>query len=153
MADTVLIYTQGHPRGFKISSSLGDPTVRELLKQIQMLIPDNLASALVAYKESRCPTQEKKLPRVTTYDLPLLCPLGQLNQYVLPIEEADMVLPATKRKPLAPPPMGALQEVGPHRALRADDGMSLGTVHRPGVRGSTVALNLEAECLRAVGNE
>ena len=40
MADTVLIYTQGHPRGFKISLSLGDPTVRELLKQVQMLIPD-----------------------------------------------------------------------------------------------------------------
>ena len=60
MADTVLIYTQGHPRGFKISLSLGEHTVRELLKQVQMLIPDNLASAatLAAYKESRHPTQK-----------------------------------------------------------------------------------------------
>ena len=32
MADTVQIYTQGHPRGFKISLSLREPTVRELLK-------------------------------------------------------------------------------------------------------------------------
>ena len=41
MVDTVLIYTQGHPRGFKISLSLREPTVRELLKQVQMLIPNN----------------------------------------------------------------------------------------------------------------
>ena len=60
MVDSVLIYTQVHPRGFKISSNLGEPTVRELLKQLQMLIPDNLESVatLAAYKESRSPAQE-----------------------------------------------------------------------------------------------
>ena len=48
-----------------------------------------------------------------------------------------MVLPATKSQPLPPPPIRAVQEVGSHRGLRADDGMSrglgMGTVHRPGV--------------------
>ena len=55
MADTVLIYTQGHPRGFKISLSLGEPIVQELLKQVQMLIPDNPAHVayLAAYKKYR----------------------------------------------------------------------------------------------------
>ena len=57
MSENVLIYTQGHPRGFKTYLSLGDLTIRELLKQVQMLIPDSLASAatLSAYKESRRP--------------------------------------------------------------------------------------------------
>ena len=72
------------------------------------------------------------------------------------MEEAYMVLLATERQPLPPPPMGTVQEVGPHRGLRVDDGMcrglGMGTVHRPGVGGSTVALNLPAERLRAVGH-
>ena len=66
-----------------------------------------------------------------------------------------MVLPATERHKLPPPPMGAVQGVGFHWGLRADDGMSQGlgidTVHRPGVGGSTVALNLQAERLRQLG--
>ena len=141
MADTILIYTESHPRGFKISLYLREPTIRELLKQVQMLIPDNLASTatLAAYKESRRSTQKTKLPRVTAYDPPLPRPLGRLNQSVLPMEEADMVLPATEHHTLPPPPTGAVQGVDPHRGLRADDGMSrglgMGTVHRPGVRG------------------
>ena len=72
MADTVLIQTQAHPRGLKISLSLGEPAVRGLLKQAQMLILDKLASTatLLAYKESRHPTQIQELPRVTAYYSP-----------------------------------------------------------------------------------
>ena len=71
------------------------------------------------------------------------------------MEEENIVLPATERQPLPPPTMGTVQEVGFHRGLRADDGMSwglgMGTMYRSEVGGSTVALNLQAERLRAVG--
>ena len=70
------------------------------------------------------------------------------------MEEAYMVLLATERQPLPPPPMGTVQEVGPHRGLRADDGMSrglgMGTMHRTRVGAPTVALYLQVERLRAV---
>ena len=59
MAHAALISTQEHIRGFKGNFNLGEPTVRELLKQVQMLTPDNLAFAanLAAYKKTRYPAQ------------------------------------------------------------------------------------------------
>ena len=45
MADDVMVYVEGHPRGFRISLSLSRETVEELLKQVCMLRPHDLNSA------------------------------------------------------------------------------------------------------------
>ena len=68
-----------------------------------------------------------------------------------------MVLTTTKRQLLPLLPMGAMQEVGLHRGLRVNNGISrgvgMGIFCGKGVGDSAMALNLQAERLRAVGHD
>ena len=72
----------------------------------------------------------------------------------MPMKESEIV---PKRQLLPPPPVGTMQEGGSNRGLGTDDGIhrgfGLGTLHRQEVGSSIVALNLQAERLRAVGHD
>ena len=172
MCEDVLIYTEGHQRGFRISLSLSLESVEELVRQALMRVPNDPSSAhqLAEYRAQRREATRSQLTPLTSH-LPLHLreqpPLprtasgvpqemeGHLvdMDHLAPPPEQHLPPPPT-RLARAPLPSGLTPARGSTRtALRGRSQLGVPTSRlRSSTAGSTVSLQVPASRLRAVGD-